>query len=451
MSSIEEKKIVNPRSGVGFSVTLQIIAVLVIVLGINIVGFNYYDRVDFSRSQKFALSDQTRRLLKQIKKPLKVIIYFSPTSTTPDVALAPDVKNFIKEIQFAIRKNMTVETVDPSLDLNRARELQTQYNFSANENVIILDYEGHTQFIPVSHMALWDQSQVAMGEAPRIFAFTGEQEFSTALIELLKPDDRKVYFLQGDGEPDLVNAPELSLLREYTARQGIKALPLDLSKINELPQDVGALVLISPRYDPMDTGLELLEKFWQKDGSILIYLDPNANTPKLAAFLAAHAIKPANNRVLTTVNIAYLHQIGIMRDVTARFIPESPTTRRLEGISAVFRGATQSLELDWPLASQSKITLRPLIMANDEFWGEVEFVTTEKKGVKFDEGVDVKAPVTIAASAEKGGVQDENVTLRSAKLIVVGNKDCLLNQYWDLRNLDFYLNSLNWMLDRGKL
>ncbi|MEO6053189.1 MAG: Gldg family protein [Chthoniobacterales bacterium] len=450
-NSEKQEKIVNSRSGIGFSVTLQIVAVLVIVLGINIIGFNYYDRQDFSRSQKFTLSDQTRGLVRQVKKPLKVIIYFSPTSTTPDVALASDVKNFIDEVQFAMRKNMTVEVVKPALDLNRVRELQAQYNFGASENVIILDYDGHTQFIPVSHMALWDQSQVPMGEPPRILAFIGEQEFTAALLELLKPDDRKVYFLQGDGEPDFTQAPELSLLREYIARQSIKALPLDISKTGELPQDAGVLVLVGPRYDPLDAYLQLLEKFWQKDGSILIYLDPNANTPKLSAFLEAHAIRPVNDRVLTTVNIAYLNQIGIVRDVRARFIPESPATRRLEGVTALFQGATQTLDLQWPLASKAKITLRPLIMASDEFWGETDYVTDEKKGVKFDEGVDVKAPVTIAASAEKGGVEDENVTLRSAKLIVVGNKDCLLNEALDLRNLDFFLNSLNWMLDRGKL
>ncbi|MEO6848948.1 MAG: GldG family protein [Chthoniobacterales bacterium] len=452
MSSTDEKeeKTTNLRSGVQVSVALQILAMAIIVMGINIVGFDYYVRKDFSRSQKFVLSDQSRKVLRQLKKPLKVIVYFSPTSASPDVILRADVQNFLNEVQFAARKSMTIESVDPIRNLTRAREVQAQYKFGASENVVILDYDGHTRFIPVSQMAQWDSTPVSMGEPPRVIAFTGEQEFTTALISVLKPDDRKIYFLQGNGEPEFASGPFLSLLRDYITRQSMKALPLNLQDVPVFPGDAGAIVIVGARYDLSDAELKQLEQFWQQNGSLLVYLDPEAKTPKLEAFLELHGIKVVNDRVLTVQRISAAI-IGIMREVKAHFIAGAVPTKRLEGANVLFQGSTQSLDLLWPKAAAAKLTLRPLIMASDEYWGEMDYVTDEKKGVKFDEGVDVKAPVTIAASAERGGANDEDVALRSAKLVVVGNKDCVLDTGLNEQNVDFFLNSMNWMLERGKL
>lgn len=450
MSEEKKTKVRNARSGVGINVTLQIVAMLIIVIVVNILGFNYYMRRDYSRSQKFVLSDQTRQVLKQIKKPLKVIIYFSPTSRTADIALYNDVFNFFKEIQFSLRKNIEIEAVNPAQDFNRAREMQAKYKFGADENVVVLDYDGKSELIPVMNMAQWDQTPVISGDPPRIVAFTGEQELTSALIGLLAPDDRKVYFLQGHGEPDFAAGVDLSFLKDFISRQNIKALPVNLSKAESFPKDAGAIVIIGAKYDPSDTEFSLLDLYWQKNGSFLIYLDPEGNTPKLAAFLEARGIKPMNNRVLRTQRISPTI-IVIVSIVNAIFVPDTPPTRRLGELNVTLLGKTQSLDLVRQTAEAAKIGLRPLMIANTEYWGEVNYVSDEKTGVKFDEGVDIKGPVIIAASAEKGGVDDENVALRSARLVVVGSKDCVLDQAINPLNVDFFLSSLNWMLDRGKL
>jgi ABC-type uncharacterized transport system involved in gliding motility auxiliary subunit len=53
--------------------------------------------------------------------------------------------------------------------------------------------------------------------------------------------------------------------------------------------------------------------------------------------------------------------------------------------------------------------------------------------------------------AERGGVADEKVDVGSARLVVVGNSEFVADGIVTEPNLDFGLNALNWMLDRGHL
>ena len=65
-----------PRTGIRIGIGLQTLAMLVLFAGVNFLGFEYYSRVDFSRSQKFALSAQTRRVIREFKevKPVNIIV-----------------------------------------------------------------------------------------------------------------------------------------------------------------------------------------------------------------------------------------------------------------------------------------------------------------------------------------------------------------------------------------
>jgi ABC-type uncharacterized transport system involved in gliding motility auxiliary subunit len=92
-----------------------------------------------------------------------------------------------------------------------------------------------------------------------------------------------------------------------------------------------------------------------------------------------------------------------------------------------------------------------LIQAGEEFWGETDYVTDEKKGVRYDEGKDAGQPLYVAIAAARGGVKDERVEVESAKLVAVGNSEFALDAALNQQGLDFLLSSMNWLLDRGQL
>ena len=118
--------------------------------------------------------------LRELKKPVQVTVFFSPTVLSPETGLFPDVQNLLKELIFSGRNKIEVEYVDPTRNLSRARELQEQYKFSVSENVLILDYDGRSKFVPVSEMADFDMSPVESGDPPRLLTFKGEQALTNA-------------------------------------------------------------------------------------------------------------------------------------------------------------------------------------------------------------------------------------------------------------------------------
>jgi ABC-type uncharacterized transport system len=443
------EKLSIPRKTIRLNVALQVLAMLVLVIAVNYFSFNHYARADFSRSQKFVLSDQTKRVLRELKKPVRVTVCFSPTVVSAETGLFPDVQNLLKELIFSGRSKIEVEYVDPTRNLSRARELQEQYKFSASENVLILDYDGRSKFLPVAEMADFDMSSVESGDPPRLLAFKGEQALTNGMIALISPERLKVYFLQGHGEPAIGEMTPLSVFKDYVERQNVTAAPLSFASLDAVPSDCATLIIVAPQFDIEEREAMILGKYWKEKGRLLVLLDPKAKTPRLTSLLKQVGVTPLDNRVLRTVRLPFA--TGILRDVTAEFLLGNAITKRMAGINILLPGATQSLSIDTGQSQAAGVQIWPLIRASDEFWGETEHVTDEKKGVRYDEGKDAGQPLYVALAAARGGVKDERVEVESAKLIAVGSSEFALDAALNQQGLDFLLSAMNWLLDRGQL
>jgi hypothetical protein len=434
------------RAGIRLGVAVQIILACVMLAAVNYAGFHYYVRDDWSAGGKFRLGDQTVKLLKQLPSPATVYVFFSPTTAAPGYEVYADVVNLLKEYQSAAGDKMTVEYIDPMRNLARARELQAKYEFGPQENLVIVEMGGRSKQISAVDMADYDLLAQVTGDAPRVKAFKGEQALTSALIELGEAKERKVYFLQGQGESPVGEESDLSLLEEYIGRQGAVAQPLDLALAGRVPADAAAVFVAGARYDLPEASLTALRDYWGKDGRLMVLLDPEADAPRLREFLASAGVTPRNDRVLRTVQLGFA--TGILRDVTGRFSPDNRVTRRLQGVDAMLPGGTCSLEL---ASEEPGTVLEAMITAAEPFWGETTYLTDETKGVAFEEGQDTAAPLVLAAMVERGGVADEKVDVGAARMVVVGNSEFVVNGSITEPNLDFVLSSLNWMLDRSHL
>ena len=100
-------------------------------------------------------------------------------------------------------------------------------------------------------------------------------------------------------------------------------------------------------------------------------------TPRLASLLKQAGVIPLDNRVLRTVRLPFA--TGILRDVTAEFLLGNAITKRMAGINILLPGATQSLSFDAGQSQAAGVQIWPLIRASDEFWGETDHETDEKR------------------------------------------------------------------------
>src|ERR1700756_2742479 len=254
------------RIRIGFNVLVQIVLILFLVAMVNSFVFRHYARWDFSRDQKYALSDKTKRLLHTLKDKMRITVFFSPN--TPITA---DVQNLLTEYQYAGKGKIDVEQIDPERNLSRAKELFDKYKVVTDESLLVLDYDGHNKTVKASEMADVDQRGMAFGEGPRVAAFKGEQAIPSAMIDLAEGKKKTLGYGTGHKEPAL-SAPTspITLLKTFIENENIKFQELNLLDQPAIPADVNAVMIIGPQYDFSDREMKLVQDFWDKQGRILV-------------------------------------------------------------------------------------------------------------------------------------------------------------------------------------
>ncbi|MBV8329316.1 MAG: GldG family protein [Verrucomicrobia bacterium] len=441
------------RLHIGTHVVLQTIIIAIIVLMINYVGFNRYSRWDVSRYNKYALSEQTKRLLKSLKKVAKIYLFFSPTSQSAGSELYFDLQNLLKEYEFVAKRKIEVETIDPYRNLTRAREMQVKYNFGADENLAIIDYQGGKKIIRVADMADYD-SPGLFGDTPRVRAFRGEQLITSALVELTEDKKTKIGFVAGHGEPGLGNDSPITQFVTYVQRQNIKLEPLILTNLDKIPTDYVAVVLVGPKYDLTDRDLALLRTYWNEQGRLLILLDPKTKTPKLDQFLAQFGLKPDQDVIVTQFKTGIEEQ-SITLDVYGQFLPETSFLRELSQATGFFPGDTRSLSVDESVIGEQGLTVtRILTPAASNYWGDKDEVLNSQKSPTYAQGIDLPPPLYFGIALEKGTIKDTRVQVRSSsRMIVIGNADFLRNEALSESppDVDFVLMTINWLADKERL
>jgi len=435
------------RVQIGFNVVAQIVLLLFLAVMVNSIAFKHYKRWDFSRDQKYALSDKTERFLKTLKGKVRITIFFSPN--TP---IAADVQNLLTEYQYAGNGKIDIEHIDPERNLSRAKELFDKYKVVSDESLLVLDYEGRNKTVKASEMADIDQSGMAFGEGPRVAAFKGEQAITSAMMDLVKGKKKTLGYVLGHKEPPLSDNSTISVLKTFIETENIKLQELNLFDVDAIPAEMKVIMIVGPQYDFSDREMKLLRDFWNKQGRILLLLDPSARTPRLDGFLNELGVKVNDDRLMVFLRTG-IQELALTRDVQAHFLGDSPITKRLADANALFFGGTSSLTLEPDRVRAANLRIEPLIQAEKGYFAETDYNTEDQAKLQSDAKRNGNTRLTIGAAVEKGGSADERVQVNSSRLVAVSNatfvQDNAVTQ--DQQALDFVSGSVNWLLSREQL
>jgi hypothetical protein len=450
------------RLRIGMNLVVQLALLLFLAIAVNYLGFEHYRRWDLTRDQKYALSDKTKRFLETIKGKMRVTVFFSANNP-----IGQDVQALLTEYQYAAKEKIDVENVDPDRNYSRAKALVDKYKIVSDESQVILDYDGRNKTVKASEMAEVDQGNPMFGEPPKISAFKGEQAITGAMIDLVEGKKNVVGYVLGHKEPAIADAPPalspsmapepgarspLSLVKTVIENENIKFQELNLFEVPAIPADIKTIAIVGPQYDFSDREMKLLQDFWDKQGRILLLLDPSAKTPKLLAFLNELGVKVNDDRLMALMKTG-IEEMARVRDVIGRFLPDSPITKKLVDVRGIFVGGTSSLTLEQDRVRAANVKLQPLIQAEKGYWSEKDYNSTDEAKLQADAAANPNTPLIIGASIEKGGSADERVQTNSARMVVVTNasfiQDSAITQ--DQQALDFMSGSINWLLSREQL
>jgi ABC-type uncharacterized transport system involved in gliding motility auxiliary subunit len=242
------------------------------------------------------------------------------------------------------------------------------------------------------------------------------------------------------------------VLKTFIENENIKFQELNLFNEPQIPADIKTVMIAGPQYDLSDREMKLLHDFWNKQGRILVLIDPSSKTPKLDAFLNELGVKVNDDRLMAFVRTG-IEELALIRDVYGRFLGNSPITKRLADARTVFFGGTSSLTLEPDRVRAANIQLQPLIQAEKGYWAETDYNSTDQNKLQADAKKASDSPLTVGVSVEKGGSADERVQMNSSRMVVVTNatfiQDNALTQ--GQQSLDFVSGCANWLLSREQL
>jgi hypothetical protein len=163
-------------------------------------------------------------------------------------------------------------------------------------------------------------------------------------------------------------------------------------------------------------------------------------------------IKVNDDRLMVFVRTG-IQELALTRDVQAHFLGDSPVTKRLADVRAIFVGGTSSLTLDPNRGRGVNIRLEPLIQAEKGYFAETDYNSDNQSKLQADAQKAGDTPLTIAAAAEKGGSADTRVQVNSSRLVAMSNSTFVQDNaiMQDQAALDFVSGAVNWLLSREQM
>ncbi|HMP73931.1 MAG TPA: GldG family protein [Kiritimatiellia bacterium] len=412
-----------------------------LALMVNHLAQRHYLRTDISGQRFYELSQRTRDLLDGLTNRIDVLVFFQPGHES-----YRDIVNLLKEYEYASRGRIRVERIDPDRNISRTEALAAQFGID-EPNLIVLQQGEASRVITAADFVELDFAPMLRGGFPDRLAFRGEQALSSAILSLTQARAPRVYALTGHGERDFDNRDEhngLSRVARAIARDHIDRRTLDLAETAAIPADADAVIIAGPSRLFSPSERQVLETYLNRSGRLLLLLDA-AHDAGLTALLERWGIAIAPDIVIDPGRT--LSGLDLFINRYARH----PITEKLIGMNTVFYLPRSVEPLSRPpgrplMADEPRVI--PLAMTTTNGWAEIE---PELSPPRFDPLRDRSGPISIAVAAERGGPAALGVEIRPSRLVVIGDSDFITNGGLGGANLDFFLNSLNWLLDRETL
>ena len=425
---------------------VQIVLGLSLIASLNFLSANYFKRFDLTKSGKYTLAAESKAYLRQIKKPVKIIVTIPQETEQKELAIIrEDLQKLLREYEFAGNQKgqsfITVEFVDIYRQRARAKELATQYNLTKENTILVASGD---RFRELSMVGLYEYDD------GNTRGFRGEQLFTSAILEVSNEQPQKIYFLVGHGEmrlDDVDTLKGLSQLESFLRERNFELSTLDLAIDETVPEDAALVIIPSPQASLQPEEVEKLRRYMDdRNGRMVVLIDPGRRHGMDDLFFDWGVL--AEDTVIIDKGADFRVQGG---DLIIRRFAEHPITQLLIDyqITTLF-GQPRTVRIDPASLGDSRLQVHPLIGTSDKSWAERDYRT--QKPPVFDEQRDQQGPVSIATVSTRSSGNELGITIPGGRMIVFGNSDFIANNRLQaFGNQTLFINSINWALDRSSL
>jgi ABC-type uncharacterized transport system involved in gliding motility auxiliary subunit len=409
-------------------VSLYIVVIIAVLAAANFLANRYDKSYDATANKQFTLSDQTIKVVKGLKGPVR-ITYFD------DQTRFPTAHNLLERYANLSTK-VRVDYIDPVKKPQQARAA----GFSRDSNIIV-------------DTGLRKEAAKALTE----------EEVTGALIRAEKTQTRNVYFLSAGGEysteetgptgysrlKDLLTKDNYKvqvLTPKGNAPEAGKAINLNEKQPQtpsnfEIPKDCTVLVVGGPQLAYTSTVVDAIKKYVEGGGHVLIMLDDplrlsregqTQDSPELLSLLSSWGVTPDKDLVLD------LSGVGQSLFGTG---PEVPVIFQYEQQKIV--SVMQRIPTAFPLARSLDIKSNGAATVDKMFGTSDDSIAVDDIGANgaIDPKKGKKGPFTLAAAGTTTGTT-------KGRFVVFGTARWAQNNLMNsnaLGNRDLFSNSINWL------
>src|SRR5262249_23744473 len=198
--------------------------VLAILVAINYLSTRHNHRWDLTAAKQFELSDQTKKVLHDLKDPVKALVFAQSTEFQR-------YRDRLDEYQYQ-SKLVQAEYIDPDKNPGAA----TKYD--VRQATVVFEYKGRTE--------------KANSDS--------EQDLTNALIKVVQGKQPKVYFTKGHGEKDITGSERggYSSIGAALKSDNFQVDSIVLAQEKDIPADADVIVVAGPKTDLFQPEIDML-------------------------------------------------------------------------------------------------------------------------------------------------------------------------------------------------
>lgn len=408
--------------------------------GVNVFAHLPIIRQDFTRHQSHTLGPKTVAAITRMKETVHFSGLFP--GNPPD-----HVEDLFEEFTRVAGAKIVTEIFDPLENLGRAAQFGTRVDGSEYRVVV---------WTKPDDGSVGRRDEIMCKETPLT------EDHLTAAILRVTQGTRKAYFLTGHGELDIdvIKEGGLSQLKTALGLQNMECEKLMLGGVSEVPRDADALVIVGPQHelDPEET--VKIRHFLDEGGHLLLMSRGALRTPPGVRSPDPGVTHPDFKDLLKDWHVALGDDVVVDmknhlgQDVGCPAVHQYPPHDKIVanlGITFYVRPRSVRM-LNTAPPDLLRAPLVQTVSPKESTWAE----TDKDLVVKYDTGVDLPGPVTLAAVMVRptgvATVGGKSLRSEAAKLVVFGSSTFITNELVErYSNLDMIVNCITWLSDREPL
>jgi len=399
----------------GLRTSLNAALVLLIVVVINLIVNNYDVKKDITRNKVHTLSEQSLKVLNNLKMEVTLKAFLDPTQ----------IQDF--ETIFSKYTDQSKQLKREFVDVDKEPLLVRKYNIKSTGTLVV---ESGERSVRVDNLTGPNDPKL-------------EEKITNAIISVTKGGKKKLYYVSGHGERLLSDTGRegFSEMKAALENGRYEVEELILLEQGKIPSDAELVLVAGPRTEFMPQEYQAMESYLRSGGKMLLMVEP-FSPPSLRSFLLKFGAdwKP-KKAVVETNSLQQLADGNLLTPIVTTYDRNHEITRESNQLTLFPVSTPVEKAKDIPEGE----TVTTLLSTSSKSL-ETEF---QGDKVKVNQATDRRGPLSLAV-AVSGTVKAEKP--KEFRLVVIGDSDFASNSARQFgMNSDFFQNTLSWLAQEEDL